>query len=181
MSKKAKKKSPTSVGPTAPTLYDFMYAAVADRPQAERMLQENPDWIREKSSIDETALHYLAIENYVDAVRYLLSKGANVDGAQEFGTPLTDAAQLGYVEMVALLIEHGAKLEARNLMGNTPLLNASEKGYAESCELLLAAGADFSVRNDFDQSVLDVAHPRKGKAVGRVLSKYGYPGKEVTG
>lgn len=184
MSKKARKKSSTKADSVAPTIYDFIHAVVCDRPTAERMLQENPNWIREKSSLGETALHWLAVENYVDAVRYLLSKGAKVDGAQEAGTegtPLTDAAQLGYVEMVALLIEHGADLEARNIVDHTPLLNASENGYAEICDLLLAAGADISVRDDFDKSVLNIARPRKAKQIARVLSKYGYPGKETTG
>ncbi|MBC7806238.1 MAG: ankyrin repeat domain-containing protein [Akkermansiaceae bacterium] len=172
MSKKAKKKSPTRVGTIAPTFYDFIHAVVSDRPQAERMLQANPNWIHEKSSIDETALHDLAVENYVDAARYLLSKGANIDGAQENGTPLTDAAKLGYVEMVALLIEHGADLEARDLAENTPLLNASQNGYAAICDLLLAAGADVFVRDEFDRSVLDVAHSRKEEQIARILSKY---------
>jgi ankyrin repeat protein len=167
-------KSRKAAGAVSQTFYGFVQAVVFDRSLADGMLRNDPTWIHARSSLDETALHYLAVENYVDAVRYLLSKGANVDGAQENGTPLTDAAKLGYGEMVALLIAHGANLEARDLEERTPLLIAAAYGYIEICDILLAAGADTHARDGSGYSVQDIALPRKQGQVATVLAKYAY-------
>jgi ankyrin repeat protein len=170
MSRKARKHQSES-----PTFYDFVRAAVCDQKAALQMLRDNPSWIDAESSANETALHYLVVENYIDAARFLLAQGASVEGASGSScTPLTDAALLGYPEMVALLIEHGADLEARNLMEETALLAAARNGYADICDMLLDAGADVSVHDDFDNSVWDTALPRKRHLIADVLRKHGY-------
>lgn len=58
----------------------------------------------------------------VDAVKLLLDRGADVNGADWNGdTPLHVAARLGANDLVSLLFERGADLEAKNLDGETAL------------------------------------------------------------
>jgi len=58
--------------------------------------------------LGETALHFLAVEAYLEGVRFLAEAGTDVNATSRFeGTALLDAVGLGSAEMVALLLEHG--------------------------------------------------------------------------
>ena len=79
--------------------YAFRDAVLTDRATALKMLAADPSLLHRKSSVGETALHGCAVENQIDAVAWLLSRGASLNTATDFGdTPLSHAAQLGYVE-----------------------------------------------------------------------------------
>ncbi|RMD79282.1 MAG: ankyrin repeat domain-containing protein, partial [Lentisphaerae bacterium] len=49
--------------------------------------------------------------------------------------------QNGHVDVVKILLEHGADVNAKCKKGKTALMFASEKGYQEIVELLKDAGA----------------------------------------
>lgn len=54
-----------------------------------------------------------------EVVKFLLDLGGSVDAADSVGrTPLHGAAALGYPEVVQLLVEHGAKLDAKDKGGS---------------------------------------------------------------
>jgi ankyrin repeat protein len=55
----------------------------------------------------------------VEAVKFLLDLGIRVDAADSVGrTPLHGAAALGYPEIVQLLVDHGAQLDAKDKGGS---------------------------------------------------------------
>lgn len=64
-------------------------------------------------------------------------------------TPLHDAAGYGNDKVVELLIERGAKVDAKDKRGTTVLYCAASatKDSKEVVELLLAAGADINVKS----------------------------------
>lgn len=62
-------------------------------------------------------------------------------------TPLFHAAQKGYCEKIAILIQAGAEVNARDRAGNTPLMTTHEFGNAEAVQILCKAGADIHARN----------------------------------
>jgi len=55
---------------------------------------------------------------------------------------LIDAAESGRLELVKLLVEHGADLEFRNGSGQTPLIVASLQGQTDVVAYLLNHGAN---------------------------------------
>jgi hypothetical protein len=73
----------------------------------------------------------------------LLDKGAPVDAtnAQNGMTPLHAAALSNLTNAARVLIQHGAKVQARDLAGFTPLLRAATLGSTEMAALLLENNA----------------------------------------
>ena len=62
-------------------------------------------------------------------------------------TPLSIAARDGNLEMVKLLVEHGATVDVGKETGErTPLMNASGQGHVEVVEFLIAKGADVNTK-----------------------------------
>jgi ankyrin repeat protein len=119
-------------------------------------------------------LHYLAIENDLPAVQFLLAHGAEVDKRDSFGsTPLLSTAQLGYVELSLFLMQNGADVNARDdIMNYTPLHYAAEAGKADLLEALLLAGGRANTE-DSTESLTDVLLPRKRALLLSVLQKHG--------
>ena len=65
--------------------------------------------------------------------------------ASRYGsTPLHLAAQRGHLEVVELLVRHGAELDAEDALGSTPLLEAVSGAHADVAHMLLGRGADAS-------------------------------------
>uniref|UniRef100_A0A670JZE6 Uncharacterized protein n=1 Tax=Podarcis muralis TaxID=64176 RepID=A0A670JZE6_PODMU len=61
------------------------------------------------------------IDNYEEVVKLLLNHGANVNAKDnELWTPLHAAATCGHINLVKILIQHGADLLAVNADGNMP-------------------------------------------------------------
>ena len=124
-----------------------------------------------------TPLHLAAIGGSPAVVRMLLAKGADPDAKDGLGeTPLEQAARLDQIEVVDLLLppgaaarsdllsgavvkgqtdlvkvllEHGAEVNARSSQGATPLDDAALKGRVEVARLLLQHGADVKARNSY--------------------------------
>ena len=63
------------------------------------------------------------------------------------GTPLMYAAYVGNIEVIKLLIEKGADVNARNNHNGTALMLVAQRGDLVSVRLLLEKGADARVRH----------------------------------
>ena len=85
----------------------------------------------------------------------LLKQGVDVNGTvlRHGETPLMFAARTGRPEAVKLLLEAGAKVDAKDTMRQTTaLMWAAEQGHAEVIELLVAAGADVNASSTVDEA-----------------------------
>ena len=92
-----------------PLFAQLVDAAVLDQPAAEQLLREHPELIKATNRLGETALHFLAVENYPNGVAFLARHGASIDACNDSGrTPLMEAAMIGATQTVRQLLACGA-------------------------------------------------------------------------
>ena len=88
-------------------------------------------------------------------------------------TPLHNAALGGNAEVVKLLLDHGAQMDARDQeSGATPLAYAASLGRAEVVDLLLARGADAVIKNTRGQTPLELAEENNQKEISELLRRH---------
>ena len=147
---------------------------LTDLPAAIRRVKANPRLLEARNGIGETVMHWLAVENHVDAVQALLEAGAPVDSVNHCGTTvLTEAASLGYISMCKLLMEYGANPRMESLTGGSAILATAKKNKPELLELILSKLApDEDLAKYFEpwelQKILT-----SGKPTARILSERG--------
>ena len=107
----------------------------------------------------ETPLMLAAITNQIDWTQKLIAKGADVN--QPGWTPLHYAATKGNIEIMRLLIENHAYLDAASPNGTTPLMMAAHYGTPMATKLLLEEGADPRIKNQLGLSALAFARQAK--------------------
>jgi len=103
----------------------------------------------------ETALMMAALRGQVEWSKKLIAKGAKVNRAG--WTPLHYAATGPNAEVVALMLDQGAAIDARAPNGNTALMMAVRHGTEDSVTLLVQRGADRKARNDRNEGAADLA------------------------
>ena len=103
----------------------------------------------------DTALMIAAFKENKPAVEALLNKGVQVN--RPGWTALHYAAAVGNREIVSLLLEKYAYIDAESPNKTTPLMMAAQYGSEDSVRLLLEHGADPSRRNQRELSAADFA------------------------
>ena len=75
---------------------NFIDAIVKDPTKAKHLLKDHPALLNSRWIHNESILHFLAIENYVEGVSLLIELGANIELTNKFGdTALFDAVKVG--------------------------------------------------------------------------------------
>lgn len=83
--------------------------------EASILLKEESELVDVRNGIGETVLHFLAVENDIEGVAWLKSRGFDLDCKNEFGVPVVfEVAQLGYRELLEWFQKHGANLFAKD-------------------------------------------------------------------
>jgi ankyrin repeat protein len=119
--------------------YSFRDTVGSDLAAAAAMLAADPELIRLRNEIGETALHYLAVENRPQEVAWLIARGAEVDTKNRFQqTPLMEVAALGLLNICRLLVSRGADYRYKNARGESVLSAAASTDQEEVVEYLLA-------------------------------------------
>ncbi len=103
----------------------------------------------------DTALMIAAYTNNQPAVEALLAHDAEVN--QTGWAALHYAAAVGNNEIVQLLLDHYAYIDAESPNKTTPLMMAARGGHILTVKLLLDEGADATLKNEQGMTALDFA------------------------
>ncbi|PVD39591.1 hypothetical protein C0Q70_02226 [Pomacea canaliculata] len=123
----------------------------------------------------ESLLSLACSAGYYELAQVLLAMNANVEdrGIKGDCTPLMEAASGGYLEIVRLLILHGADVNAQSSAGNTPLHSAACGGHVEVVKELITSGASVEVHNENGHTPLMEAASAGYVEVARLLLEAG--------
>ncbi|MFY3383644.1 ankyrin repeat domain-containing protein [Paracidovorax sp. MALMAid1276] len=120
---------------------------------ASRQLQ-----VEARNAQDESPLMMAALKGHVDAVKQLLARDADVN--KTGWAPLHYAASAGspqHAEIISILLERHAYIDATSPNGTTPLMMAAHYGSSQAVQLLLDEGADPTLKNQLGLTATDFA------------------------
>ncbi|MBC8737939.1 ankyrin repeat protein [Paraburkholderia sp. Clong3] len=107
----------------------------------------------------ENALMMASLVGDLNLVNLLIAKDAEVN--KKGWAPLHYAAANGHDDIVKVLLDHSAYVDAGSPNGTTPLMMAARGGHVSTVKLLLDNGADLSVKNQIGMTALDFAKTYK--------------------
>jgi ankyrin repeat protein len=126
-----------------------------------------------------TALMMAAFKGDKPALLALLAKGAIVN--RPGWTALHYAAASGENEIVRILLEHYAYIDAESPSKLTPLMIAAREGHELTAQLLLEEGADATLKNNESLTAVQIAEradkPLVVAAIAAQLAARRAPGK----
>jgi ankyrin repeat protein len=125
---------------------------------ADFLLQQNSVKVEARNAQGESPLMLAALKGHLPQAQRLIRRGAEVN--KPGWTPLHYAASnpepVG-LDLVRLLLEHHAYIDAESPNRSTPLMMAARYGTDAVVKMLLEEGADPLVRNEQGLSAIDFA------------------------
>lgn len=123
-------------------LAEFIDATVSEPSKARTLLEGSPELRNMRYLHGETALHFLAIESYLDGVRFLVELGFDVNATNRFGDPpLIDVVRLQNLAMAEVLLAAGADANFESSTYGTPIECAEFSKDLPMKDLLIRFGA----------------------------------------
>ena len=121
-----------------------------------------------------TPLHLAALHGYLDIVKWLIKKGANVNAKnRKEHTALHLAVHNAHKEVIRYLIQQGADINATEHEGDTPLAWAAYKRQIEVVKQLIELGANIHSQNNFGNTPLHWAAEKGYTDIVKLLIDYG--------
>jgi ankyrin repeat protein len=141
-------------------------------------VSEHGDYPNVRDPYTGTPLVILAISwAPISTIEQLLDAGADVNVDVEDGFPAVLNAVMSQrddrIEVVEVLVDHGADLDRRGVNGWTPLHAAASTNDAELVSVLLRLGADATARTGIDDDATPLEEARRAGATAavRLLTK----------
>lgn len=125
----------------------------------------NVEW---RTAKDESPLMMAALKGRTDLVRKLIARGADVN--KPGWAPLHYAATNGHLEIMLILLEHHAFIDAESPNKTTPLMMAAHYGSPQAVKLLLDEGADPLVKNELGLTAIDFANRGNRKDAAELIA-----------
>jgi ankyrin repeat protein len=150
--------APVLLGTREPDFFEA--CALGRRERALSLLAADPKLVDAYAADGFTGLGLAIFFGHVEIARKLVDAGADVNRPSRNDIrvfPLHSAIESGKLELVDLLLKHGAKPDPPEFLGATPLHSAAARGNREMVARLLAAGADRKLRTNDGKTAADLA------------------------
>ena len=132
------------------------------------------DWpktaVESRNKADESPLMMAALKGQTDMVKRLIARDADVN--KPGWTPLHYAATGGQLEIMGLLLENYAFIDAQSPNGTTPLMMAAMYASPQAVKLLLDAGADTGLKNQLGMTAWDFAMRAQRPDAAEMISRH---------
>jgi hypothetical protein len=154
----------------SPEGLDGLYLALRDGSlKAAQALVEWPKTkIDTRTPQDESPLMMACLRGHAEVARQLVARGADVN---KIGwTPLHYAATNGHVQIMQMLLDENAYIDAESPNGTTSLMMAAMYGTPAAVKLLLEAGADPTLKNQLGLAALDFANRANRKDAAELIA-----------
>ena len=156
---------------------DIFAAAMAGRlKEVCEMLDGNKALVKLMSHDGWTPLHLAAFFGHPEIAAALLASGASVTERSQnamSNMPLHAAVAGRNFQVVQMLVECGAPVNAKQHGGWTPLHAAAQNGDAAMTELFVQNGADINARADNQQLPIDLALAKGNQEIVSLLEQHG--------
>jgi len=120
------------------------------------LLISNPDTrVEVRNTNDESPLMMAALKGYSDLCIQMIRRNADVN--KPGWAPLHYAATGGQLEVIRVLLDSHAYIDAESPNGSTPLMMAAMYGTSSAVKLLLESGADPAIKNSLGLTAIDFA------------------------
>jgi hypothetical protein len=137
-------------------LSGLVIAVSEPSPKAAQVLLEWPKTdLNKLSAKGESALMLAALKGDLDLTEKLIKKGAGIN--KTGWTPLHYAASGGHTQIISMLLENNAYIDAESPNGTTPLMMAAMYGTSAAVKRLLQEGADPQLKNQQGLTAVDFA------------------------
>lgn len=112
--------------------------------------------VEARTGKDESPLMLASLNGLTEISKALITRGADVN--KPGWAPLHYAATRGHLDIMNLLLENHAYIDASSPNGSTPLMMAALYGTPSAVKLLLEEGADPLIKNDLGLTAIDFAY-----------------------
>lgn len=134
------------------------------------LLEQPTTDIEVRTPQDESPLMLAALRGYTEVCTKLIERDADVN--KPGWTPLHYAATGGHVEIMQMLLDAHAYIDAASPNGSTPLMMASMYGTSSAVKFLLEAGADSTVKNSLGLTAIDFALQAKHTESANIIAAF---------
>ncbi len=160
---------PNTLDPTGN--HGLILALQASSLNAVTALLKSPEIkVEVRNAQDESPLMLAAFQGLTTICKKLIDADADVN--KPGWTPLHYAATHGHVEVINLLLNHYAYIDAASPNGTTPVMMAAEYGTTAAVKLLLESGADVQLKNALGLSALDFAQRAQRPDAIEIISAF---------
>ena len=158
--------------PAGPTYYA---ALCGFRDLAEHLIIKSPQDVNASGGYYVTPCVAALAGNHFELAHLLHCNGSsvNIRGRDEISPLHSVSHYRGYTEIIRILLEYGADINAQNDVGATPLHWAANQGYSEVVCVLLEQGADPNIPNNGHATPLHRAVQAKSAATVRLFLEHG--------
>lgn len=122
----------------------------------------------------DNSIHMAAEVGDVGRIQRFLSQGVSASEPDPVGLqPLAYASNKGRIEVMRILIEHGADPNAQGHQKLAPLHGAAFHGSLEAIQFLVDRGADVNIRTSAEFTPLRIARLRNQSEAAALLERLG--------
>lgn len=154
----------------------FEAACIGENDKVLVLLDKNPELLNAFSIDGFTILGLSCFFGHLSLASLLMKKAANpnIPSNNPYKVaPIHSACAISNFDIVALLINHGADVNAKQMQGVTPLHSAAHNGQPKIIKLLIDNGADINAKTDNGQTPLFMATEKKFQETADLILELG--------